>query len=484
LSHNRVMFIVGSVVLSALLALYLFFLVPWKKYGKRQPPIIGQFWPLVLGAAKEFNIDPLKLIKKAREEYGDVYTLNIAGKLFTFIHNPQDFDLFFIAYKAKQNALHTNDTREVISFDQGVREFVARVFGVPDSEFVANHSVLLNTVRSHLSPASELPTFTRNMYSCISENLNREWGEEGTCDLFDKVVETLFWSSVIPLFGTIFKSSDSFPSFKELDKHFEMAASGVVPHILLGKFSPSKNFLLSLIHNNNNNDTTGDDVTLYNRVLQELAKCQVTDPKNHPHFGLALLWASQANSLPSTFWTIVNILRNENILQKVRSEVDAVSCIYDQSKSLPENMDQFPYLKQCVLEAIRIQSPGMIVRRVMRPMKLRSNKDIIIPAGHTLAISPYLVHHDPNLFENPQDFIPERWEGKRTDSYFVGFGKGPHECPGKAFTLVEMVLFLAILFKRYPTLTIDDKNPKPDLKRMIGVAHPITKVTLHYSTRK
>jgi hypothetical protein len=112
--------------------------------------MLGQFWPPVLGVAKEFNIDPIGLFKRSREKHGDVYTLNIARRLFTILHDPQDFDLFFISYKAKQNAL-VQDQKEVISFDQAVQEFTSRVFGLPVNEFMDNHHVLIHTIRTNLS---------------------------------------------------------------------------------------------------------------------------------------------------------------------------------------------------------------------------------------------------------------------------------------------------------------------------------------------
>jgi 24-hydroxycholesterol 7alpha-hydroxylase len=324
----------------------------------------------------------------------------------------------------------------------------------------------------------------------MSDFLEREWGNQGKCDLFSKIVETLFWSSTRALFGEkLFAPKDSYQSFRDLDSNFEMAASGVVPEFMLGNFAKSKSFLLSLLLGGKYNEKNPTNmVSIFDRVTQALlARTEESDPKNHHNWGLALLWASQANSLPSTFWTILYILNDKDIERRVREEVDAVSKVYDLDKSLEQNLEQFPYIRQCVIESIRIQSPGMIVRKVVRPMRLKSNKNVIIPAGHTLVISPYAVHRDPKNYSEPNQFIPQRWEGqkKENNSLYVPFGKGPHECPGRAFSMSEMILFLGLFFKRYPTLKLSDDFvwPTPDMRRLIGIAHPLNDVTLYYSTK-
>jgi 24-hydroxycholesterol 7alpha-hydroxylase len=315
----------------------------------------------------------------------------------------------------------------------------------------------------------------------MTECFDQDWGASGTANMFDKVVESMFWTSTKALFGErILSHKNSYNTFKELDANFEMAASGVFPEFMLGKFGESKAFLLGLLKAGKGDETV---LSLYERVSEALLdRKEKSDPKLHHHWGLAALWASQANSLPSTFWTLMYVLTNPEIEKKVREEVDAVTEVYSKDQTMEENLNQFKYIRNCITEAIRIQSPGMIVRKVMRPMRLNSNKNVIVPSGHTLVISPYAIHRDPKVYDEPDKFIPERWEGKQ-NHIFVPFGKGAHECPGKAFSMSEMTLFIALLFKRYPTLKIEQpfEWPKADMKRLIGVAQPITPVTLRFS---
>ena len=57
----------------------------------------------------------------------------------------------------------------------------------------------------------------------------------------------------------------------------------------------------------------------------------------------------------------------------------------------------------------------------------------IFPKGYGIFYSNHSAHRDPNVFDNPDDFIPERWENANkndTDKIF-GFGAGSHRCIGE-----------------------------------------------------
>jgi len=67
-----------------------------------------------------------------------------------------------------------------------------------------------------------------------------------------------------------------------------------------------------------------------------------------------------------------------------------------------------------------------------------------LPPGTVVAVSPYLLHHDPDHFPTPDDFDPDR--------SFAGalpFSTGPRRCPGEGFALVQMAVQVAALARRW-----------------------------------
>ncbi len=82
-------------------------------------------------------------------------------------------------------------------------------------------------------------------------------------------------------------------------------------------------------------------------------------------------------------------------------------------------------LNRCVAEAIRMYSPGIIVRKAAKDFKLGN---YIIAAGDDLCLSLYLTHRDPEIYPEPEKFNPERFSeenvAKRKRHTYIPFGIG------------------------------------------------------------
>ncbi len=63
------------------------------------------------------------------------------------------------------------------------------------------------------------------------------------------------------------------------------------------------------------------------------------------------------------------------------------------------------------------------------------------------------VHRDPRWYDNPEKFVPERWEGdqlkKNPRFAYFPFGFGARQCIGNAFALMEGHLALATIAQRF-----------------------------------
>jgi cytochrome P450 len=60
----------------------------------------------------------------------------------------------------------------------------------------------------------------------------------------------------------------------------------------------------------------------------------------------------------------------------------------------------------------------------------------VIPPGNAIGMTNVLIHHNPDIFPNPDKFEPTRWltgEGKRRielERYLLSFSKGSRQCLG------------------------------------------------------
>jgi cytochrome P450 len=65
-----------------------------------------------------------------------------------------------------------------------------------------------------------------------------------------------------------------------------------------------------------------------------------------------------------------------------------------------------------------------------------------IPAGTTVLASHWAIHMDPEMYNDPEQFIPERWETESTPAHFA-FGFGPRGCPGQQLAIDTLYIAIA-----------------------------------------
>uniref|UniRef100_A0A4W3I9C1 Cytochrome P450, family 39, subfamily A, polypeptide 1 n=1 Tax=Callorhinchus milii TaxID=7868 RepID=A0A4W3I9C1_CALMI len=179
-----------------------------------------------------------------------------------------------------------------------------------------------------------------------------------------------------------------------------------------------------------------------------------------------------------TFWSLAFIISDPSIYKTVMKELCSV---FDISET---DLRKLPYLKWCILEAIRLRSPGAIARKVVRPLKI---KNYIVPPGDILMLSLFWAHRNPKYFPEPEKFLPERWKEADLEKHvflngFIGFGGGRYQCPGRWFALMEIQLFIALILYKYE-FTLLDSVPKQSPLHLVGTQQPMGPCRVRYRSR-
>ena len=80
-----------------------------------------------------------------------------------------------------------------------------------------------------------------------------------------------------------------------------------------------------------------------------------------------------------------------------------------------------------------------------------------------MVISPWLVHRHRDLWERPNEFDPDRFDGglDQPQCAYIPFGQGPRICIGAAFAMQEAMLILATLTRRYRFEPSPGPDPEP-----------------------
>jgi hypothetical protein len=97
--------------------------------------------------------------------------------------------------------------------------------------------------------------------------------------------------------------------------------------------------------------------------------------------------------------------RQRYVTLKSRNNNDAFLLDPSELSFSVEKLQNLELVKRCLMESIRLRSPGAISRGVEKSFKI---KNYTIPEGDLLMLSPYWVHRNPKYFQDPDSFKPVR----------------------------------------------------------------------------
>lgn len=100
-----------------------------------------------------------------------------------------------------------------------------------------------------------------------------------------------------------------------------------------------------------------------------------------------------------------------------------------------------------------------------------------LPEGTQVMMSQWVVHRDPELWDAPETFDPDRWLDGRGDdkpafAHFP-FGGGPRTCIGDSFATLEAKVCLAQLLRRFKVDSVQEERPELDPSITLRPAQPV-----------
>ncbi|HLV72505.1 MAG TPA: cytochrome P450 [Vulgatibacteraceae bacterium] len=161
---------------------------------------------------------------------------------------------------------------------------------------------------------------------------------------------------------------------------------------------------------------------------------------------LTLLLAGHETTAASLAWTFVLLSRYPAARERLEQEVDEV---LGGREPQAEDMDRLPWTRAVLEEAMRIYPPAWTIER--DALEDDDIAGVQVPAGSTIAIPPYLLHRNVDIWPNPEGFQPERFLGDtgRSRYAYLPFGGGRRICVGAGFAMLEAVLVLATISRTH-----------------------------------
>ncbi|KAK9069898.1 hypothetical protein SSX86_010294 [Deinandra increscens subsp. villosa] len=150
-------------------------------------------------------------------------------------------------------------------------------------------------------------------------------------------------------------------------------------------------------------------------------------------------------------WELSELIRNPQAMTKLQQEVREIA--NGKPKITEDDLDHMPYLKAVVKETFRMHMPLplLVPRESTQDVKLMGYD---IASGTQVLINAWAVGRDPSVWDDPDEFRPERFldsgvDYRGLDFELTPFGAGRRKCPGIQFAMSVNELVLASLVHKF-----------------------------------
>ncbi|ARK30380.1 cytochrome P450 [Halalkalibacter krulwichiae] len=163
---------------------------------------------------------------------------------------------------------------------------------------------------------------------------------------------------------------------------------------------------------------------------------------------MTIFLAGHETTANALSWTLFLLSQNPRVERKLNEEINNV---LGDSELQPKHFMQLTYAQNIINESLRLYPPAYVIGRQV-------DKDVEIgnyffKKGDMILLSQYAMHRNEKYFEEPDKFIPERFDNNLLSSLppytYFPFGGGPRVCIGNHFAIMEAVLVLVSILKRF-----------------------------------
>ena len=399
------------------------------------------------GHLDEFSADPIGLMRRLREECGDVGYFQLAGKKVILLTGAEANEFFF------RSADEDLDQAEAYPF-------MTPIFGkgvVFDASPERRKEMLHNSALRGDHMKSHATTIEREVRRMIAD-----WGDDGEVDLLDFFAQLTIYTSTACLIGRKFR--------EQVDARFanfyHQLERGTDPLCYVDPYLPIESFqmrdraregLVALVQEIMAGRIANPPADKSDRDMLDVL-VSIKDDEGNPRFSadeitgmfISLMFAGHHTSAGTSAWTLIELMRNPDVYAGVTKELDDLYA--DGQEVSFHALRQIPLLDNVVKETLRLHPPLIILMRVAKgEFEVEGHS---IHDGDFVAASPAISNRIAEDFPDPDAFDPSRYDKPREEDVvhrwtWIPFGAGRHRCVGAAFGTMQIKAIFSVLLREY-----------------------------------
>ncbi|KAH7652975.1 Costunolide synthase protein, partial [Dioscorea alata] len=311
----------------------------------------------------------------------------------------------------------------------------------------AETDILIQTIHDYCCSKKQTVNLSE-MFLCLSNNIigqvafSRRFSTEGECNRSEH--HDLI-RDIIQLFGEFFMG-DFFPSLRWVDVITGMQAKSNAVFKRLDEFLEREIDDHRLSSNDDHNSQHGEDFVDVLLELQRNSKLGFPITADHIKVILTdIFLAGTETSALILEWVMSELVKDSRVMMKVSDEVRKV--VGNKGRVEEDDLQSLEYLGLVINETLRLHPPlGLLLPRESAKDCKISGYDV--PKKTRVMVNAWALGRDPKLWEKPDIFYPERFDGspinyKGNYMQFIPFGAGRRICPGTQLGITTIMIALA-----------------------------------------
>jgi cytochrome P450 len=416
--------------------------VEWRGRGLYPPGPGGNTFTRTLQMAR----NPLPILLGAYEEYGPIFTLRLLHTRVVFMLGP--------------DANHYITVSHPENFHWRESSFGDLIPLLGDGLLTIDNGYH-DQVR-----ATMMPAFHREQVSASVEVMIDEAAvaiealpRDGVVDIYEWMRRLAMRIAMRALLGL---DPDEAGKGAAAAEHFEHALEyyGIdfALRFLRGPGSPWRKMLASrevldeivygeIAHRRQSPDSSRRDVLSLLLDVRDEAGVGFSDKEVRDQL-MTLMFAGHDTSTSTLTFMMYELARRPDVVERLQEEQDRV--LGGATPDIEKLEREMPYLEMVLDEVLRLYPPAWIgPRRATREFEFNGHS---VPKSAYLNYCSWASHRIPEVFPDPEAFIPERFTKERKAALprgaYVPFGGGKRICIGKRFGQTEVKLVATMLLQR------------------------------------
>lgn len=446
------------------------------------PPLVKGKYPI--GSAFDFISDSLSFFGKTVPKYGGIFQVR---SIFFPLISGFDYMVIVTDPDMVKHIMQDNNKNYVKSHGYRVlKELLGEGLLTSEGDFWRKQRRLMQPGFHRDKLASFVDTYVEFGQALIERWSNVAGGTEidvssGFMEATLNIVsKAMFSSDVADAMEVVHREFDhaNEKMIKRITSPFPMPLWMPLPGVQRERHSYEaiKKVVADIIEKRRNSDQKYDDLL---SMLMEVEDADTGEKMSNQQIQdevITIFLAGHETTAVALTWLVHCLDENPEVVEKLLEEEKRV---LDGRNPKLEDLRALEYTRMVIDETLRLYPPAWIIgRHTLDEDRLG---DYRIPKDTNCLIPVYYIHRDPKLWDNPEQFIPERFskensKGRHKFVYFP-FGGGPRLCIGNNFALMEMQVIVPMIarafkmtkpkgftFKKEPLITM---RPNPHMKMVL-----------------